>query len=210
MQLKNISQINKSHKGAGETPVFTPMCIQLDYCNDFEDCKSSAVIRGRRVCLRKIDERYEIYEYYSHTATDCPHCDPNDIEKLDRESEKRITTFTASSDEVAAKVFEMYVEAEYFTSKEADNEELARIEEAYRKASETADFEKYFEEHVDDEVYKILVKLLEPVHIIADTIDVEVYRISDDKHPLSANYLLYIDSPDEDIFLIPLPHVYKS
>jgi len=162
------------------------------------------------VCLRKTsDNSYEIFEYYSHTSTDCPECDTNDIEKLDRESEKRIATFSASSDEVAAKVFEMYVEAEYFTSKEADNEELARIEEAYRKASETADFEKYFEEHVDDEIHKILVKLLEPVYTISDTIDVEVYRISDDKHPLSSNYLLYIDSPDEDIFLIPNPRIYK-
>ena len=192
-------------------------CIQLDYCNDFNDCKNSNIVRGRRVCLRKIsDNRYEIYEYYSHTSTDCPECTATEIEQLDKQSETRLATFSASSDKVAERVFEDFVEAVFFTDQsvryyrdESELYRLEKIEEAYRKASETAEFEKYFDIFEDDEVFRILVKLLEPVHIIADTIDVKVYKISDDKHPLSANYLLYIDSPDSDIFLIPQPFIYK-
>jgi len=60
-----------------------------EYClnqNPF-DCN---IVRGRMLKIVLDRGVVRVISFYSHTSTDCPECSPEEIEKLDRESEEVI------------------------------------------------------------------------------------------------------------------------
>ena len=71
------------------------ICSPLnEFLNPDDDPVECNIVRGRMLRIEKIDKNiYKVVEFYSHTTTDCPDCDPNEIEKLDKESEKVIGIF---------------------------------------------------------------------------------------------------------------------
>ena len=91
--------------------------IQLDFCADFIDCLNSNIVRGKRVTLARApkSKKYIIFEWYSHTATDCPRCSPEEIEKLDISSIMLMHTFNASNDQLAITLFHDFVKNIYFS-----------------------------------------------------------------------------------------------
>jgi len=94
--------------------------INVEYCNSLEECWDSNVVRGRTVGLVRKGNKVIIVKYYSHTYSDCPECNPSDIERLDIESLEILDEFEVPSNineiQLIYNIFYNWLEKNYFNA----------------------------------------------------------------------------------------------
>lgn len=54
--------------------------------DDLHEILTCNIVRGRMLEITKANDHYDVYMFYSHTSTDCPNCDPEEIMRKDEES----------------------------------------------------------------------------------------------------------------------------